>query len=74
MDLQHCQALIDTLEADPGKTPLFYLHLENAIAWCMDEIYRLAKSGEHPDEKMKLVALEYRARLVLERYRKQDAN
>ena len=40
----------------------------------MDEIHRLAKSGEDDERKMKLVALEYRARLVLERFRKRDAN
>ena len=73
VDPARCQALIDTLEADPSKVPLFYLHLENAIAWCMDEIYGFAKSGED-DEKMTLVALEYRARLVLERYQKLSAN
>ncbi len=48
--------------------------LESVIAWCMDEIHRLARSGEDDERKMKLVALEYRARLVLERLRKRDAN
>ena len=40
----------------------------------MDEIFRLAESGEDDERKMKLVALECRARLVLERFRKRDAN
>ncbi len=66
--------LIETLEADPTKLPAFYFHLESVIAWCMDEIFRLAKSGEDDEGKMKLVALEYRARLVLERFRTRDAN
>ncbi len=74
MDLSRAQHLIETLEADPGKLPAYYLHLENVIAWCMDEIFRLAKSGEDDERKMKLVALECRARLVLERFRKRDAN
>ncbi len=68
MDLARSQRLIETLEADPAKVPAYYLHLENVIAWCMDEIFRLAKSGEDGEHKIKLVALEYRARLVLERF------
>ncbi len=74
MDLTRSQRLIETLEADPGKLPAFYIDLEQLVAWCMDEIHRLAKSGEDDEPKMKLVALEYRARLVLERFRKRDAN
>ncbi len=70
MNVARSEHLIETLEADPGKLPAFYIDLERFIAWCMDEIHRLA-SGEG---KMKLVALEYRARLVLERFRKRDAN
>ncbi len=74
MDLTRSQHLIETLEADPSKLPAFCLDLEQFIAWCMDEIFRPAKSGEDDERKMKLVALEYRARLVLERFRKRDAN
>ncbi len=74
MDLTRSQHLIETLEADPVKVRAYYLHLENVIAWCMDEIHRLAKSGEDEKHKMRLVALGYRARLVLERFRKRDAN
>ncbi len=40
----------------------------------MDETVRLAKSGEDDARKMKLVALEYGAGLVLERSRRKDAN
>ncbi len=68
------QRLIETLEADPVKVTAYYIELEQFIAWCMDDVYRLAKSGEDDERKMKLVALEYRARLVLERFRKRDAN
>ena len=39
----------------------------------MDETVRLAKSGEDDARKMKLVALEYGARLVLELFRRKDA-
>ena len=74
MDLARSQHLIETLEADPSKLPAYYLHLENVIAWCTDEISRLAESGGDEEGKMKLVALEHRARLVLERFRKRDAN
>ena len=74
MDLARSQRLIETLEADPAKLPVFYIDLERFVSWCMDEIFRLAKSGEDDERKMKLVALEYRARLVLERFRKRDAN
>ena len=35
---------------------------------------RLIETHEDDKRKMKLVALEYRARLVLERFRKRDAN
>ena len=59
------QRLIETPEADLVKVPAYYLHLENVLAWCMDETVRLAKSGEDDAPKMKLVALEYGARLVL---------
>ncbi|MHC4696937.1 MAG: hypothetical protein ACYTFA_09355 [Planctomycetota bacterium] len=40
----------------------------------MDEIFELAKTGEHKERKMELVALEYRARLLLERWKKRDRN
>ena len=72
MDITRSQHLIEMPEADPAKLPAYYLHVENVIAWCMDEIFRLAKSSEDDEHKMKLVALEYRARLVLERFRKRD--
>ncbi|MHC4696729.1 MAG: hypothetical protein ACYTFA_08310 [Planctomycetota bacterium] len=40
----------------------------------MDEVYRLAKSGENDNRKMKFVGLEYRARLLLDRWKKQAQN
>ena len=74
MDVTRSQHLIETLEADPAKLPAYYIDRERFIALCMDEIFRLAESGEDDERKMKLVALEHRARLVLERFRKRDAN
>ncbi len=44
--------------------PAYFMYLESAIKWLMDQIYRLAKSGEGDDAKMRLVALGCRARLV----------
>ena len=46
MDPARSQHLIETLEADPGKLPAFYIDLEQFIVWCTDEIFRLAESGE----------------------------
>lgn len=40
----------------------------------MDEIFQPAKTGEDRERKMEPVALEYRARLLLERWKKQDRN
>ena len=40
----------------------------------MDEIFALAKSGENNDRKMELVGIEYRARLLLERFKKLAVN
>ena len=74
MDLTGSQRMIETPEADRAKLPAFYIDLEQVVAQCMDEIFRLAKSGEDDERKMKLVALEHRARLVLKRFRKRDAS
>ena len=40
----------------------------------MEEVYRLAQSGENNDLKMQIVALEYRTRLLLERCNKVGLN
>ncbi len=48
--------------------------LESLIAWCMDEIFELAKTDGDKDRKMELVALEYRARLLLKRWKQLDRN
>ncbi len=44
MNVARSEHLIESLEADPAKLPAFYIELENIIAWCVDEIFRLAKT------------------------------
>ena len=74
LNLSRFRQLVGDLEGDPAKLPAFYCELEAMIRTSMDEVYRLAKSGEDDDRKMAMVALEYRARLVLERWKKQHVN
>ena len=69
-----CKALLADLEQTPRRVQLHHADLESLIAWCMDEIYELAKSGEDKDAKMQLVGLEYRARLLLKRWKEQNRN
>ncbi len=69
-----CQALLTDLEQTPRRVQLHHADLESLIAWCMDEIFELAKTDGDKDRKMQLVGLEYRARLLLERWKKQDRN
>ena len=70
VDLARCQALIDMLEADPAKVPAYLVYLESAILWLKDTTFE----SEDPDEKARLAATEIRGRLVLEKFRKQNAN
>jgi len=44
------------------------------IATLTNDIYQLSLTGGENDHKMHLVALEYRARLVRERFRKANVN
>jgi hypothetical protein len=69
-----CKALLTDLEQSPRRVQLHHAELESMISWCMDEVFELAKSGEHRERKMELVGLEYRARLLLERWKKRDRN
>ena len=52
MDIARSQHLFEMLEADLVKVPAYYLHLENLIAWCMDEIFQLAESGQDDEGKI----------------------
>ena len=73
-DTAECRLLLADLEQTPRRVQLHHADLESLIAWCMDEIYELAKSGEDKERKMQLVGLEYRARLLLKRWKEQDRN
>ncbi|MHC4698515.1 MAG: hypothetical protein ACYTFA_17415 [Planctomycetota bacterium] len=74
MNTTEFKALLTDLEQSPRRVQLHHGELETMIAWCMDEIFWLAKSGEHKERKMELVSLEHRARLLLERWKKRDRN
>ncbi|MHC4696555.1 MAG: hypothetical protein ACYTFA_07430 [Planctomycetota bacterium] len=74
MNTTDCKALLSDLEQSPQRVQLHHAGLESMVAWCMDEIYRLAKSGKHKERKMELVRLEYRARLLVDRWKKQAQN
>ncbi len=66
--------LLSDLEHHPQQVQLHHSELEAGISWLMDEIHRLAQAGEDDGCKMQLVAIEYRARLLLERWRKRNQN
>ena len=70
MNLDRCKTLIAELEHNLEQLPAFYGELESAIRWLMDTTFE----SENPAEKTRLAATEMRARLVLERYRKGNAN
>ena len=74
MDLPCSEALVGQLERSPERVPLYFGNLETMIATLMEDIYQLSQTGADNDRKMRLVALEYRARLVLDRFRKQNVN
>ena len=74
MDFAYWVQLLTALEANPKDVQLYHLELEVMIQECMGRVLELAKEGNRDDEKMKLVALEYRARLLLERWKKESRN
>ncbi len=61
MEIASKRELLRDLERQPERVQLHKTALEETIAWCMDEIHRLAQDGEN-DRKMQLAAIEYRAR------------
>ena len=73
MEIASTQELLRDLERQPERVQLHKTALEEMIAWCAEEIHRLAQDGEN-DRKMQLVAIEYRARLLLERWTKRNLN
>ena len=69
-----CQALLGDLEQSPRRVQLHHADLESLIAWCMDEIFELAKPSEDKERKRELAALESRARVLLKRWKQLDRN
>ncbi len=74
IDLARAEALVGQLEKSPERVQLYHGHVNKLIARTMNEIYPLSLTPADSDRKMRLVALEYRARSVLERWRKRDVN
>ncbi len=70
MNFTRCQRLVAELEHDPEQVPAFYGELESAIKWLTGTTFE----SENPAEKTRLAVTEMRARLVLERYWKHNAN
>ena len=73
MKIARTQELLRDLERKPERIQLHKTALDEMIAGCMDEIHRLAQVGEK-HRKMQYVAIEYRARLLLERWMKRNLN
>ena len=73
IDLGRAHEFVGELERDPERVQLYHGELETLIAACMEEVRQLAKQGE-TKRKMRLVAIEYKARLVLERWKRQSTN
>ena len=57
MDLGHMDSLLSDLEHHPQQVQLHHAELESAIAWLMDEVYQVAKSGKNEKRKMQLGAI-----------------
>ena len=74
MELTQREQLLTALEAKPDDVQLYHGDLESMIAECMGRVYELAKQGGRDEEKMQFTALEYRAPLLLERWKKRDQN
>ena len=70
MDRCTCANLVRSLEDAPSKVSAFYATLAAAIRRQTASIYKTLD----PFEKAGFAAMEMRARLVLEPYRKQNAN
>ena len=74
MNLANANTLLDALEDSPESIQLHHGELERLIRTCMDTIYELSVSGENNERKMQLVGIEYRARLLMERFKKLAMN
>ena len=63
MDLSQAESLQTELERQPGRAQPHHGEIEATIASCVDEVDELAKAGANDERKMRLVAIEHRARL-----------
>ena len=68
MNLSNYIKLIRNLESEPRRLQAHYSELESMIESCMDEVFRLANTGEDDDRKMRIVRLEKRGRELLENW------
>lgn len=67
-DLDRWRALAGSLERSSRTVQLYVAELERVIAYSEDEPYERAKAGGDDDGTMHLRRLEYRSRLLLERW------
>ena len=74
MYLTRTKSPITDLNSSPEWGATSYPELEKSIAWSMDEVYKLAQTSKDDNLKMRIVALEYRARLLLERWKRVGVN
>ena len=65
-------SLLDDLERNPDRIGLFAAELEAITRWSLDAVFELAKRGDDDEREMRLVGLEYRARLSLGRLKKTE--
>ncbi len=60
-------AVLSELNRVPGPTHIDLETLEKFIARCMNEVFALSRNGTDDARKMRLVGLEYRARILRDR-------
>lgn len=70
MDLFQTESLVRDLEHAPSQVQAYYAELERAISWLMDRTFE----SDCPDEKVRLAAIELRARGVLECWKQAAVN
>lgn len=74
VDIARCKTLLSDLEQSPRRVQLHHGELSAMISDCMDEVFELSKSVEDNTRKMQLVGVEYRARLLLDRWKQRSRN
>ena len=70
MDRNEQKYLVNHLEAAPHLVPAFVETVRAMIAELMDEIYK----SPDAEDRMQLVAIKYRARMILDRWKQREAN